>query len=89
MDESCVWLQNSVHNLLYLVVKMVDEVEKVNLYHMLLNLLDLLLNVSVAAAKSIAGSSAECSESVAAAKSAAGSSLLNVRNLLLNATENV
>jgi hypothetical protein len=43
----------------------------------------------VAAAKSIAGSSAECSESAVAAKSVAGSSLLNVRNLLLNATENV
>jgi hypothetical protein len=44
-----VWLQNSVHNLLYLVVKIVDEVEKVNLLlllHLLLNLLlDLLLNV--------------------------------------------
>jgi len=44
-----VWLQNSVHSLLYLVVKMVDEIEKVNLLlslHLLLNLLlDLLLNV--------------------------------------------
>jgi hypothetical protein len=41
-----VWLQNSVHNLLYLVVKMVDEIEKVNLLLLHLHLLlDLLLNV--------------------------------------------
>ena len=44
-----VWMQNSVHSLLCLVVKMVDEIEKVNLLlllHLLLNLLlDLLLNV--------------------------------------------
>ena len=50
MDESWhVWLQNSDHSLPHLAVKMVDEVEKVNillLSHLLLNLLlHLLLNV--------------------------------------------
>ena len=51
MDESCVRVaaKTVVHSLLYLVVKMVDEVEKVNLLlslQLLLNLfLDLLLNV--------------------------------------------
>jgi hypothetical protein len=38
-------LQNSVHNLLYLVVKMVDEVEKVNLLLLVLLLLNLLLDL--------------------------------------------
>jgi hypothetical protein len=84
-----VWLQNFVHNLLYLVVKMVDEVEKVNLLlllHLLLNLCWIFAECSksAAAAKSAARSSAECLESAAR-------SSLNVRNLLLllNATENV
>ena len=51
MDENCarVAAKTVVHSLLYLVVKMVDEIEKVNillLLHLLLNLLlDLLLNV--------------------------------------------
>lgn len=51
MDEICarVAAKTVVHSLLYLVVKMVDEIEKLNLLlllHLLLNLLlDLLLNV--------------------------------------------
>jgi len=51
MDESCarVAAKTVVHSILYLVVKMVDEIKKVNLLlllHLLLNLLlDLLLNV--------------------------------------------
>ena len=40
-----VWLQNSDHSLLHLAVKMVGEVEKVNLLMLLHLLLDLLLNV--------------------------------------------
>ena len=55
-----VWLQNFDHSLLYLVVKMVDEIEKVNLLLLLHLLLNRLFDL-----------------------------LLNVRNLLLNAAENV
>jgi len=40
-----VWLQNSNHSLLYLVVKMADEVEKVNFLLLMHLLLDILLNV--------------------------------------------
>jgi len=40
-----VWPQNSDHSLLYLALKMADEVEKVNLLLLLHLLLDLLLNV--------------------------------------------
>ena len=40
-----VWLKNSDHSLLHLDVKMVDEVEKVNLLFLLHLLLDLLLDI--------------------------------------------
>jgi hypothetical protein len=50
-----VWLQNSDHSRLHLAVKMVDEVEKKSESFI----------VVASAAKSVAGSSVECSESAA------------------------
>ena len=47
MDKSCarVAAKTVVHSLLYLVVKMVDEIEKVNLLLLLHLLLNLLLDI--------------------------------------------